>query len=454
MKNRRSYTAHSFFAIIFVLTFLSQITLAGSLEPSAPPAGTMKPLDQVEPRIAITSIPYTISTSGSYYLTKSLSSSSGGITVSTNNVTIDLCGFEIYGPGSSATYNGINTSGKTNVVICNGTIRDCYTAVNETNTASKGLLIKNIRVFNSKFVGIRVTNSATINGCTVATSGNTGILTGTNCVIEDNIVYGNTAAGVSGIYDGNDCIIRHNNVYGNTYGIRCVSRCLISENLVTSNIGGYGLLAGEYCTIRDNTVTQNAWGIQVGKYCTLTNNNASNNSGTGIQLGDYGFATGNTCSKNVGGDGILANNYCKITNCVANSNTSNGIHTDSDSVISDCIANSNSATGIYTNNNCKISGCTTNNNTNNGMGISTGDNSAVINCVSNSNSSGNGLYTGDHSTITGNTIFGNARNGIYCKGGYIARNTVSLNNTLSNSLYAGIQVEKHSQVKENTLEGK
>ena len=44
----------------------------GSLTPPGAPGETMKSLEQVEPRTPISSLPYTISESGSYYVVSSI----------------------------------------------------------------------------------------------------------------------------------------------------------------------------------------------------------------------------------------------------------------------------------------------------------------------------------------------------------------------------------------------
>ena len=75
----------------------------GSLTPPGAPAPTMKTLTQIEPRTAISSIPTTITQSGSYYLTGNLSGVAGqnGITIVASDVTLDLNGFTLTGVPSS-----------------------------------------------------------------------------------------------------------------------------------------------------------------------------------------------------------------------------------------------------------------------------------------------------------------------------------------------------------------
>lgn len=86
----------------------------------------MKSLAQVEPRTPISSLPYAISTPGSYYLTQNLAVSGGdAITISAKGVTLDLNGFTISSTAANANGTGILISGGVgrDITIRNGMIQ-------------------------------------------------------------------------------------------------------------------------------------------------------------------------------------------------------------------------------------------------------------------------------------------------------------------------------------------
>ena len=102
----------------------------GSLTPPGAPGETMKTLAQVEPRTPISSLPYTISEPGSYYVTGNLSSTGHGIIIESSGLTVNLMGFSLTGDGDSFYDDGITMRAVPvidKVVIKGGTISgfDC-----------------------------------------------------------------------------------------------------------------------------------------------------------------------------------------------------------------------------------------------------------------------------------------------------------------------------------------
>lgn len=310
---------------ILCILLLSQVILAGDLEPSAPPTGgTMKTLDEVEPRIPITSLPFTISTSGSYYLTKDLASSSTGIFINANDVTIDFCGFIIVGPGTEINCFGTRMNGRSNVEIRNGTIRAFGYGIYESSNESRNLRILDMRVLYCKGSGIQLYGQAhLVRGCTSAYNGING-----------------SGSAVFGIGGFSRSTITNNTVYGNAtsssssfYGISCGEGSIVTDNNVTENgmsatAGVSGINAGYGCMISGNTVcsngnstpgaSQNIYGIIVASGSTVVRNTVYQNglSSAGNCCGIYAIscmvdqntAISNT-DVNMNASGALGTNY-------------------------------------------------------------------------------------------------------------------------------------------------
>jgi hypothetical protein len=166
----------------------------------------------------ITSLPMEINTPGFYYLTGNLSYSgaSNGITINSDDVTIDLMGFSLSGPGSSGSSYGIimnNTGGyRRNVEVRNGTISGWNTAVDSI-----------LGDFNQRALNLRVVNcingimfrgyNGQIKGCTVFTTGSgTGITNGTGVTTGNTVshcVYGIVGAGTISGNSVGDCTLYH-----------------------------------------------------------------------------------------------------------------------------------------------------------------------------------------------------------------------------------------------------
>ena len=234
--------------IMLALFAIGSIAHAGGLEPSAAPAPTMKTLVEIEPRIPISQadIPKTISAPGSYYLTENVNISAAGIaiTVDANDVTIDLAGFVLSGsgPGSGTSY-GIYMSGRSNVEIRNGTVRDFRYGIIEVNASGQNHRVINARSISNGRYGIYLAGSGhLVKNCTASDNGDsagnnvTGIWLSSGCTVTGNTVYDNgTLAGiVVGIQLGAYNLVDQNTTHSNGIGAASAS------NMNTSFGGVFG----------------------------------------------------------------------------------------------------------------------------------------------------------------------------------------------------------------------
>ena len=127
---RQAVRIGSWVAVILLVGVVSSVATAGDTEPPAGPiAGTMKPLDQVEPRVPIgpSTTPgdpdstYRITSLGSYYLAADVAGEVGkaGIEIAAERVTVDLMGYSV--AGVAGTLSGITVVGtRDNIVVRNG----------------------------------------------------------------------------------------------------------------------------------------------------------------------------------------------------------------------------------------------------------------------------------------------------------------------------------------------
>ena len=103
-----------------VLGTIPKAGAQGPLTPPGAPAPTMHTLAQVEPRIAITNVPFTLTRPGSSSLPPHQTSTGHGIEIVTNGVVLDLMGFALTGDGGSSDV-GLYVRG-TNVAPVNGLV--------------------------------------------------------------------------------------------------------------------------------------------------------------------------------------------------------------------------------------------------------------------------------------------------------------------------------------------
>ena len=280
MKSRNLYLVVVLPALLFSAV-TSTIFAQGSLTPPGAPAPTMKTLDQIESRTPISSIPTTISQSGSYYLTGNLTGVSGqnGITVTTGCVSIDLKGYALVGVTGSK--SGILLSGaETNLSISNGTIRNWGEFGIYTPDGGPDNLFENIRVRNNGVTGIVSGDRSIIIACIASSNTQAGIEVGIGGICKDSIAENN---GFNGFTLSNYAAISNSSSNGNGW--------------LPGNPGA-GFSLRDTTTIRDcRAYINHSHGIMVGSHAVVVNNTCNGNgrdhvsaaaAGIYVIVGGYG----------------------------------------------------------------------------------------------------------------------------------------------------------------------
>jgi nitrous oxidase accessory protein NosD len=156
--------------------------LLGDLTPPpGPVAPTMKRLDEVEARTAISTPQTQILESGSYYLTQDLvmtGAEAFGVRIDADDVTLDLNGFTIRGTGVETGVRVFNPA--SNVVVRNGHVVGCTPGVWLSFTAgdpSRNVRVEDVSVADSPTHGIFVVaaDDVRIERCTAVGNGNDGV---------------------------------------------------------------------------------------------------------------------------------------------------------------------------------------------------------------------------------------------------------------------------------------
>src|SRR5262245_24783352 len=179
-------------AATLVLALATLPALAGSLTPPGPPAPSMKPLDEVEARVAISTLPYSITTPGSYYLSRSLTAVVGnGITVTASPVTIDLNGFTLDGAGFGGSGITSNLTGGS-LAVTNGFIRRWVTGISVTQPGLNRLEGVTVEACSGTGANLAV---AQVNGCKFVFNGGDGLGSGYVTEVRDSLASDNQGIG-------------------------------------------------------------------------------------------------------------------------------------------------------------------------------------------------------------------------------------------------------------------
>jgi parallel beta-helix repeat protein len=259
-------------------------------------------LQQVEPRVPISAPGFVITNSGSYYVATNIIAVSGhGISIMTNNVTVDLNGFMLQGAGASA---GVAVPGvRTNIVVRNGTIRGFGNGISAPQV--EGSRFEGLHISHNGGTGLRVGNYCTVYGCNVYTNAGIGVQASTGAQIADCVVALNGFGGIDVFDTANvrSCTARGNG--GN--GITANSGCVVTDCLTEFN-AGHGITIDRgvvrNCTARGNVLN----GIDafiscqiIGNHC-LQNGNGGDGAGINSSLGGHRIEGNNVVGNDRGID--------------------------------------------------------------------------------------------------------------------------------------------------------
>ncbi len=308
----KSSPVHVLKAITFTLFLATTAAFAqGTLTPPGAPAATMKTLNQIEPRTDILTLPssansmYVITQPGSYYLSATFTATAAfrAIEIRTNDVTIDLCGFTIYGNGG---YAGILSYGTfcDRIRVLNGRLINWNTGINfvVVGTSANDVL-EDLQVFGT-------TNSSSY-----------GIVTGDGARFTHCQIVGMSGSGSTGLAGGDNCIVEHCKLEKNSNGINVGNHALITDCLVRDS----GIFTQSYAIIRNNEVLGargGADGIRVTDDSLVENNNCNFCSGNGIYMsGGNNRVDGNQTHFNIFGLQSISGTTNFVIRNIAHGNT-------------------------------------------------------------------------------------------------------------------------------------
>ena len=240
---------------------LARGVLGGPLDPPAPPASTMKTLEQVEPRIPISQpasaagFPIVISQPGSYYLTGNITGVAGqdGIRVNAHDVTIDLNGLALNGVAGSG--NGIVSSGW-NTTVINGAVNGW--GFDGVNATAENFHASRVQARNNGQYGFRVASGGLIEDSVATYNAVNGFYIASGGLIEDSVA---TYNGGSAIVLSGSGVVRGSYFSGNGgIGIDVSGSALVEDNDIVASPGLGIRLAGNGATVRNNTLARNGLG--------------------------------------------------------------------------------------------------------------------------------------------------------------------------------------------------
>lgn len=434
-----SVVSPRFVATLFALAAAPAAVFAqGALLPAGAPAPSMKTLAQIESRTDVATLPgdataiRVITQPGSYYLTGDVVgvAGKGGIRIEANNVTLDLNGFAVTGPGAgslSGIYcppEGDGTPMFRTIAIRNGVVAS-WGGRGVSSGVSIDFVVSDVRIRDCGGYGIQLAGGfCLVENCMVEAVTGEGITIGGSGGL-DSIIRGCIVVGVSA---------PASRAIGISAGYGIVEHCRVRA---VAGVGATGIFSGfktgkavacDVSQISTGTAGEKAIGIDAPLIadCNISDITGSGSaSGYGIYathpslvtgtrvhdiaglnaLGIYGYYALDA----FGANGAVAVQGCDVSNINAGTGAAGGIFAravrDSQvSAVQGSVAG-NTSTGIFTYSGGLVSRCTVMNVEGHGIEL-TNPASAVGNSVSvaGKDGSGAGIYAVAGCRIEGNRV--------------------------------------------------
>lgn len=231
------------------------------------------------------------------------------ISVSIDDVTIDLAGFTIRGPS-----------------VCSGPLGGCTpstgsgSGVRRLFPSVRSTTVRNGNVVGMGEIGLLLGDEAVVVGVRTRFNRGAGIWVGDGSAVMESFAYFNGATGIQqtglrggrierntvysnggdGIVSGGSSIVTGNNVYENGFtGIAAGIGAIVSQNRSTAN-GANGISANDGSSLEGNSAIENDHvGIVSGSSSRVSNNVVLGNGENGVDVGSGSMVEGNVLRGNV-----------------------------------------------------------------------------------------------------------------------------------------------------------
>ncbi len=194
--------------------------------------------------------PATLSRPGRYKLAGNLRvpAEQSGIEATANDVTVNLNGFTISSEVSGQALSGVIGRGVGGLRVVNGTITG-FKNWGVYNSLARSV-VEDMRILSGGN-GVFLPADGVVRNSTIA-NGHTGIICLLTCLIEQNVITGNTAAGIQ-VHNGGGMVLGNVIVGNGVQGIGATGASTgYGSNILIRNNGGFGQVSGNLVQLHPN----------------------------------------------------------------------------------------------------------------------------------------------------------------------------------------------------------